>query len=114
MSPVETAKADDCYYSPLCEDADLTELVQQFVDELPSRIVQLHHCLDDRQWSNLARYAHQLKGAGGSYGFPQITPVAARLELLAKQFADELAIRSALDDLVIVISKIRAGTVHRQ
>lgn len=108
MSTVEIAKADDCYFSALGQDPDLVDLVQQFVDELPSRITQLHNCLDDHRLSDVARFAHQLKGAGGSYGFPQLTAHAERLERLAKQFADELAIRSALNDLIAVTGKLRA------
>jgi HPt (histidine-containing phosphotransfer) domain-containing protein len=108
MSAVEIAKADDCYFSSLGQDPELVDLVQQFVDELPSRIMQLHESLESHRLGEVARFAHQLKGAGGSYGFPQLTSYAERLERLAKQLADEMAVRSALNDLVEVTSKLRA------
>lgn len=100
----------ECYYSTLSSDEDLVELVQLFIDELPSRLVQLQQALEDGRWNELARFAHQLKGAGGSYGFPQLTPVAARLEQLAQQGADETLLRAALDDLIDTTGKLRAGT----
>lgn len=112
MFSPEVATANECYISTLSEDEDLAEIVRQFVDELPGRVTQLLNCLEDHQWSELARFAHQLKGAGGSYGFPQLTPVAARVEALAKQYTNDMTIRSAIDDLVGVVHKIRAG-IHR-
>jgi HPt (histidine-containing phosphotransfer) domain-containing protein len=99
----------DGYYSALCHDADLGELVDLFVAEVPDRLAQLQSALENRNWPELARFAHQWKGAGGSYGFPQLTPVAAHLEMLAKQAADETSLRLALDDLISVATKLRAG-----
>ncbi|WP_425615494.1 Hpt domain-containing protein [Anatilimnocola sp. NA78] len=109
MFSTEVAAANEGFVSTLSADEDLAEIVHMFVDELPSRVTQLLNSLEDHQLGEVARFAHQLKGAGGSYGYPQLTPVAARVEVLAKQFANEMTIRSAIDDLVNVVNKIRAA-----
>jgi HPt (histidine-containing phosphotransfer) domain-containing protein len=104
------------YYSTYCHDPDMTELVQLFVQEIPDRLAVLEQNLAQGNWSELARFAHQLKGAGGSYGFPQLTPFAARLEQLAKQTlaANTQAVavtqlEAALSDLVAVAAQLRVG-----
>ena len=101
--------ATEVYYSQLAADPDLAELVDLFIDELPERLRQLHAALEQGNRHDLARFSHQLKGAGGSYGFPQLTPAAAELELLAKQAADEPTLRRALHELVAVAGQLRAG-----
>ena len=98
------------YYSTYCHDSDMTELVQLFVEEIPDRLAVLEQNLEQGNWSELARFAHQLKGAGGSYGFPQLTPVAARLEELAKETAPPCALEAALHELVTVAECLRAGS----
>lgn len=97
------------FYSSLCEDTDMAELVEMFVQEVPDRLAQLEQCLDQANWSELARFAHQLKGAGGSYGFPQLTPAAARLEQLAKQTAPVEQLQAAISELVAVAACLRTG-----
>lgn len=96
-------------YSSMCDDADMVELIEMFVQEVPDRLAQLEQCLDQANWSELARFAHQLKGAGGSYGFPQLTPVAARLEQLAKQVSPVDQLQAALSELVAVAAQLRTG-----
>lgn len=106
----------ECFYSALSNDADLAELIELFVQELPERLANLERCLDQGNWPELARFSHQLKGAGGSYGFPQLTPVAAQLEQLAKQavadnsqYAAIDKLQTALNDLTAVAVRLRAG-----
>jgi HPt (histidine-containing phosphotransfer) domain-containing protein len=97
------------YYSTYCHDPDMTELLALFVQEIPDRLAVLEQHLEQGNWSELARFAHQIKGAGGSYGFPQLTPAAARLEQLAKQTAPVEQLEAALSDLVAVAEQLRAG-----
>jgi len=87
----------------------MVDVVQLFLDELPSRLAALHNLLEQQNFPELARLAHQLKGAGGSYGFPQLTPLAAQLEQLAKIQADETALRAALDKLIEMTEQLRAS-----
>ena len=63
----------------------------------------------NRDWKQLAKTAHQLKGAAGSYGFDEITPYVARLEAALRETQQEDQILSALDELVTLCRRVRAG-----
>lgn len=96
-------------YSELSSDEDLGELVEIFVSEIPNRVSALTAGAETSNWEELTRLAHQLKGAAGSYGFHQMTPVAAHLESICRNRHPEEEILAALDDLVNLCGKIRAG-----
>ena len=51
---------------------------------------------------------HQLKGLGGSYGFPDITEISAKIEfqLVGKNYTEATAL---LNELHIVIERIILG-----
>ena len=68
-------------------DPDMLEIVREFAAELPARIAKLEAHAAAGQLRELQTLAHQLKGAGGGYGFPQITELAASLESALKQGA---------------------------
>ena len=70
--------------SELASDPDMVELVELFVQELPSRAAALETCLAQHDYEQLVRLAHQLKGAAGGYGFPTITEKAAVVEQQAR------------------------------
>ena len=51
--------------------------------------------------------AHQLKGSGGSFGFPRITELAQRMSRELSQFLDdEIASRPTPDDLMSELEQI--------
>lgn len=97
-------------YSTLAADRALADLVELFVDELPDRVARLQRLYDADDRRELERAAHQLKGAAGSYGFDPLTPAAARLEHAVSEdrACEELA--AALDELISLCQRVRAGT----
>src|SRR5689334_17450419 len=60
-------------YSTLADDPDMAELLALFVSELPQRLVDIRQAAQGHNWQEVRRLAHQLRGAGGSYGFPLLT-----------------------------------------
>lgn len=96
-------------YSHLAADPVLSELVELFVQEMPGRIDTFEALARRRDWSELARGAHQLKGAGGSYGFHDFTCYAARLEAAARDGSPEESILAALRDLLDLCRRVRSG-----
>jgi len=64
----------------LAEDAELRDVVEDFVRVLPDRLAELRRAFEDLDWNQLTTFAHRLKGASGSYGYPEISEVAARME----------------------------------
>jgi histidine phosphotransfer protein HptB len=101
-------------YSSLAADPDLGELVEMFVDEMPSRISALETQAQSGDWPQLTRTAHQLKGAAGSYGFAAITPSAARLESAAREGCHQEEILLALRDLLDLCRRVRGDRPQRE
>ena len=90
------------------DDPDMAELVRSFVTELALRVETLEQLVSAESLEDLQRMAHQLKGAGGGYGFPQITEVAADLEQALKQGADESVVKERTGALCEVLRAARA------
>jgi len=108
--PVDpVSQQPDWIYSSHAQDPDLSDLVDLFVAEMPDRVANILSRFESRDWEGLQRAAHQLKGAAGSYGFAPITPVAARLESAIRQNEPEASIRKAVEDLVALCRRMRAG-----
>lgn len=89
--------------SEFASDPDMIELVQEFVQELPSRAESLQTLLAASSYPDLRRLAHQLKGAAGGYGFSPISESAAKVEklLIASVEPSQVQeLRSQVDELV--------------
>lgn len=96
-------------YSPLASEPDLAALVKLFVDEMPDRVETLRDSVERGDRETLARAAHQLKGAAGSYGFAELTPTASRLEFAARNREPDLHVLELVNDLVELCRRCRAG-----
>ncbi len=88
------------------DDRDMIEIVREFADEATERADGLESCLGSGSLSQLQDLAHQLKGAGGGYGYPQITDAAAALESALKQGAGDGVITERLGSLCEVLRAI--------
>ena len=107
--PVQFA-AREPLYSALAADPDLAEIVELFVAELPGRLSALRRAFETGDRELVGRLAHQLKGAGGSYGFDALTHSAAQLEKAARGDQSNQLLQAALDQLAATASRVRAGT----
>ena len=47
---------------------------------LPTRLDELQQAFDATDWEQLTTLAHRLKGASGSYGYPDLSTLAATME----------------------------------
>lgn len=93
-------------YSEFSDDPDMAPLVEQFVRGLPSRCAAALDAAARRDLIGVRSFAHNLKGAGGGYGFPQITSAAAVLEQ-ATMGEDEGRVQTALDEMVNLCRRAR-------
>lgn len=64
----------------LVEDAELRDIVEEFVQGLSNRLTELRAAHAQLDFDQLALLAHRLKGAAGSYGYPDISHVCAEME----------------------------------
>jgi HPt (histidine-containing phosphotransfer) domain-containing protein len=75
----------------LQDDPDLREIVEEFVRGLPGRMEEIREAFEKLDWQQLSMLAHRLKGASGSYGYPDLSALAATMERgFRAQQAEEL------------------------
>jgi HPt (histidine-containing phosphotransfer) domain-containing protein len=92
----------------LLEDASLRDLVQEFVEALPQRLEELRRAYESLDWDQLAVLAHRLKGAAGSYGYPDLSRLAAEMEEMFRLHQAE-HFAQWLDRLRALIVAAKAG-----
>ncbi len=78
-------------------DPEMLELVRLFVADLSRDLTQMTEAVETNDFERLAFLAHQLKGSAGSYGFPQLTEQAARLERCARGDAQDSHVEIELE-----------------
>lgn len=74
------ARAPSAVRSEFADDPELRQPLLEFIAGLPEQVTGLIEALGRRDLPSLKTATHQLKGAGGGYGFPGITELAARAE----------------------------------
>jgi len=104
--------ADSAIYSTFGDDADLTVILEIFVDELPERASKMESYFQGADWEGLRQAAHQLKGAAGSYGFQPITDSAARLETSIVENDSRADIQAALEQLADLCRRARVRAAN--
>ncbi len=80
------------------EDNEITELIDIYVQKYPEMVKKLREAFEKRDWESLKKYAHDLKGTGGNFGFREVSETAKLLEFeVCKK--NETAAATYLDDL---------------
>jgi len=74
------SKYDQAQFSLDVNDPEDVELIEMFLEDLPSRIETLNQTASAGDFSQMNRLAHQLKGAAPGFGFDPIGSTAAILE----------------------------------
>ncbi len=92
--------------STLSSDPDMVELVELFLSEVPERLGTMAAACEQENWCDLRRVAHQWKGAGGSYGYPQLSAAAARVEDACATACPKDEIKRRLDELVDLCGRL--------
>ncbi len=103
-------------YSSLHADPSMAVLLRAYIVDAAAHAVALRADADAAHWELVRRRAHQLKGSGGSYGFPLVSQQAQALEqtILTHQPAPQSApqpapqIQSALTTLLITLHSLAA------
>ncbi len=94
--------------SELAGDLEMHAIVEDFVRNLPDRIRMMEVALSQQDYTALINLAHQLKGAGGGYGFPVITEAAGHLEESVAYHDCLENIKSRLDELAAICQRARS------
>lgn len=92
-------------FSSMHDDPDFQEMLVEFIGGLASRQAELIRLFHEGDLDQVKQKAHQLKGAGGGYGFDGLTDAAASLEQACKA-GDVDGVGQALDGLLNYVSRI--------
>lgn len=109
-----TTSGNTPIFSQLANDPDMVELVEMFVSELPNRVEAVLQHWQNRDFRELRRLIHQLKGSSGGYGFSQLGRAAAELEhdlgkIIDRTEQNELnKVKDGIDELVRLCQRVRA------
>jgi len=109
-APIQDAPArnDGAIISQYIDDPDMAEILETFIGHLVGQVEAMRHAHADGQHGELQRLAHQLKGAGGSYGYPSLTEAGRVLEDAAKA-QDHTEEGAALEALAAVSQAVYDG-----
>ena len=89
----------------LRDDPSFADIVIPFVQGLAERLRVMEESINAQDLDALRVAAHQLKGAGGGYGFPSLSDHAAELEQQARQAKIDDCTQ-AVEDLKQLIARI--------
>lgn len=108
------ARDNSPIFSSLAGDSDLSDLVQEFVNDLQARMDSMRSAFQANNLPELARLAHQLKGAGGGYGFDILSSAAAELENASKSAQSVEDVRKDLEELIDVCNRAKRGRMQNE
>jgi signal transduction histidine kinase/DNA-binding response OmpR family regulator len=92
--------------STMESEPSVQKLLARFIARLPERVATLQTLLQQENMEELRQAIHQIKGAAGGYGFPQLTDVAGRAENKVREIAPLEQIRAEIDALVDVVRSV--------
>ncbi|MEZ4266200.1 MAG: ATP-binding protein [Myxococcota bacterium] len=96
-------------FSSLAGQESMESLIDGFANAMPIFVAKLETALAAGEKERLLRLSHQMKGAGGSYGFDAVTLAAARVEAaLSKPMADG-DVLAAVSSLIATCRAVRSG-----
>jgi HPt (histidine-containing phosphotransfer) domain-containing protein len=93
--------------SEFAGDQEMQEVLNEFVAGLPGQVKKLGELLDTSNLDELRRAVHQIKGAGGGYGFPTMTQSAAAAEQSIKSSAPIDTVATQVRSLIGLIRSVQ-------
>jgi DNA-binding response OmpR family regulator len=108
--------------SEFADEREMKEVLADFVEGLPAHVRAIEEQLAAGDARALRREVHQLKGAGGGYGFPAVTDAAARaekqlsagvtLDAVARQVQELLELLRSIEGYRPTLEKAAATTAR--
>ena len=92
--------------STMADEPRIAKLLERFIARLPERVAAMESLLRKQSLDELKHALHQLKGAGGGYGFGAISELAGRAEQRIKQEAAPEWIRKDVEALIELVRSV--------
>jgi PAS domain S-box-containing protein len=99
--------SDAVVSAKLSDDAEMNQLLVDFIDSLPVRVEDLLTACEGEDWATIEARAHKLRGSAGLYGFPDLGSLAERIEALAK--TRDASVRGVATEAAELCQRIVAG-----
>jgi signal transduction histidine kinase/ActR/RegA family two-component response regulator/HPt (histidine-containing phosphotransfer) domain-containing protein len=96
-------------FSALAGERALESLIDGFANAMPIFVAKLESAMAAGERDRLLRLAHQMKGAGGTYGFDAVTEAAAQVEAALSGPAADGDVAVAVGSLISICRAVRAG-----
>jgi CheY-like chemotaxis protein/HPt (histidine-containing phosphotransfer) domain-containing protein len=87
-APAPRDEAEDdasCLQSKYHNKPTYLPIIIEFVNTFQQRIETMQYLINAMDWEQLSVAMHQIKGAAATYGYPQVSEVAAQMEHTAKE-----------------------------
>jgi HPt (histidine-containing phosphotransfer) domain-containing protein len=91
--------------SEYADDESFRELLGDFVGTVPDKRRSMADLFRGGEIDELGRLAHQLKGAAGGYGFPEVSTAAALLQDACHD-RDAARVDQALNELLELLARV--------
>ncbi len=102
-----SSEGDVVVSTKLSDDAEMNQLLLDFIDSLKPRVDELIKACDEADWPTIEARAHKLRGSAGLYGYAELCTLAEHLETAAKQHHGDLS--SLTTRLTTLCQRIVAG-----
>ena len=94
--------------SLLEEEPEMQDLIERFVSRIPEHIGRIRNAVEEKEWDDLKKYVHDLKGTSGNYGFDELYKLMMNIEFeLLKE--NHKGVTYALEKLDDVYDRISLG-----
>lgn len=101
--------------SMLIHDDVVKELLDDFSERLQGREAEFRAYFHDKNWNEIGRLAHQISGVGGSFGYPELSATAKKLEIETREInINTAAIDSLIDELGRLARRIQLGLTKKE
>ena len=100
--------------SEFVNEPTVKRLLEKFIQRLPERVNTINGLLEKQDLTSLEQAVHQLKGAGGGYGFPTITRIAGTVEEQLRAQADLDDVRAQIESLIAVVRTVQGYDASRE
>ena len=67
------------------DDPEYKLLQRQFESELPNKLNAIYKYASQKNWQELKSLAHKLKGLGSSFGYPELSDIAEKIQIDLKK-----------------------------
>ncbi len=103
---------EDVIICKLDDDCEVAEVIDLFVVGLGTKVESMREAIKNGCYDDARKQAHQLKGTGGTFGYPKVTEAAAEVES-AVEAEDAEGAHLAVNRLDTICRAVIKGRKHR-